>query len=243
MSGKELLKIEKFPTPWCPGCSLGIILQSTAQVMHELGLSQKNASVISGIGCTGRSAGFFNLDTAHGLHGRAIPLAEGLKRAKPELNVVVLSGDGDLTGIGGNHLIHAARRNIKLTVICAANETYGMTGGQKSPTTPIGRETLTSPYGNEDQPINMYGLIRSNKKYFYARTTVFHVEHMKKCLKEALEWDGFAFVEIRGACLENYGRRLGFKTGYDIMMNLKKDYTINTEGNELKENELGIVKA
>lgn len=242
MSYKDLLKLEKFPTPWCPGCGNGLILKSVAQAMDESGLNKNNASVVSGIGCSGRSAGFFNMDTVHGLHGRAIPLAEGLKRANPHLNVVVLSGDGDLVGIGGNHLLHASRRNVDLTVVCSNNEIYGMTGGQKSPTTPLGVKTTTSPYGNEDPPINLQGLMRANKNFFYARSTTFHLDHLKRCIKEALQWKGFSFVEIRTFCIENCGKKLGFKNAYEMMMHLKKSYAINEDAKELKENELGIVK-
>ncbi len=234
----KFLKDEQ--TIWCPGCGLGLILNNTAKALEELEL--RKTTVVSGIGCTGRSAGYFNLDTLHTLHGRAIAAAEGLKLANPELNVLVLSGDGDLMGIGGNHLLHASRRNTNIKVVCNSNETYGLTGGQLAPSTRKGAVTATSPYGNPYFPLNVQGLITSNEHYFYARTTVFHVEHMKKMIKEALQWEGFAFVEVVGTCIENFGKRLGFKNSYEMMDELKKNYKIAGEKEYLEANELGAVR-
>lgn len=236
----QFVKTEKFPTVWCPGCGIGLIFNATVKALEELNL--KKICIVSGIGCTGRSAGYFNLDSLHTLHGRAIPAAEGMKLANPELNVAVLSGDGDLLGIGGNHLLHASRRNTKLAVICNSNETYGLTGGQLSPTTRKGAVTLTSPHGNPYSPINVHDIITSNERCFYARTTVFHVEHMKKVIKEALLWNGFAFVEVVGVCIEVFGKRMGFKHGYEMLDELKRNYKIAGEKPKLEPNELGVVK-
>lgn len=236
----KLIKQEKLPTVWCPGCGLGLLLNNTAKALEELEL--KNTVVVSGIGCTGRSAGYFNLDTLHTLHGRAIPAAEGMKLANPKLNVVVLSGDGDLMGIGGNHLLHASRRNTNIKVICYSNETYGLTGGQLAPSTRKGAVTATSPYGNPYPPLNVQGLITSNERYFYARTTVFHVDHMKQMIKEALEWQGFAFVEVVGICIENFGKRIGFKNSYEMMNELRERYKIADKKKHPEATELGAVK-
>ncbi|MFH1637832.1 MAG: thiamine pyrophosphate-dependent enzyme, partial [Candidatus Woesearchaeota archaeon] len=159
MSWIELIRQERMPTVWCPGCGLGILLTQVAKAFEELGLDYTNTAVVSGIGCTGRFAGYLNMDTVHSLHGRAIPLAEGIKRANENLNVFVISGDGDLTGIGGNHLLHASRRNVNITVICVDNGIYGMTGGQLAPTTEKGMATATSPYGSPYEPINLQGII------------------------------------------------------------------------------------
>ncbi|MDP2908229.1 MAG: thiamine pyrophosphate-dependent enzyme [Nanoarchaeota archaeon] len=241
MKYQDYLKLERYPTSWCPGCGIGIIVNTAAQAFQELSLKKEETTVISGIGCSGRAAGYFNMDTIHGLHGRAIPLAEGVKLARPEMKVIVISGDGDLTGIGGNHLIHACRRNTNITVICVNNFIYGMTGGQKSPTTEKGIVTLTSPYGSTEDPINIQGLIRANKR-FYARTTTFHIQHMKNCIKEAISHEGFAFVDIISQCVENYGRRLGFKNAYEMLMNFKQKYKTATDTKELNENEIGIVR-
>lgn len=238
MTYMDYIKKERLPTTWCPGCGLGLILRETAKVFDIL--KPKNLVAVSGIGCTGRSAGYLNLDSVHGLHGRAIPLAEGMKHANKKLNIVIISGDGDLIGIGGNHLLSASRRNPDITVLCASNEIYGMTGGQMSPTTKMGAKTLTSPQGNIYHPMNVQGLLMANENYFYARTTVFHVEHMNKCIEEAMKHKGFSFVEIIENCIANNGRRLGFKNGYDMMLSYKQ-YKIINNAEELKDDELGIV--
>lgn len=243
MSYIELLKTERFPTTWCAGCGNGIIMINLAKVMEELKMDYKNTVVVSGIGCSGRTAGYFNMDSVHGLHGRAIPLAEGIKLANNKLNVVVVSGDGDLTGIGGNHLLHASRRDTDITVVCATNEIYGMTGGQMSPTTRLGATTMTSPYGNKTMPINLQGLITQNKRYFYARTTVFHINHLKKCIKEAIQWKGFSFVDIISDCPTNFGRRVGYKNAYQMLMDYKKNYQINDNTKILKDSELGVIRS
>lgn len=241
MSFQDYLKLDRYPSSWCGGCGIGLIVKTVAQAFDELELPKDRTTVVSGIGCTGRSAGYFNLDTVHGLHGRAVPLADGIKRTKPEMNVIVLSGDGDLLGIGGNHLIHTARRNTKLTVICCNNYTYGMTGGQKSPTTKKGIITLTSPYGNEDTPINVQNIIRAHQN-FYARSTTYHLPHLKNCVKEALQHEGFAFVDIISNCVENYGRRLGFKNAFGMLTDFKKFYKIVKDKEKLEDNEIGIIK-
>lgn len=243
MTYMELLKTERFPTTWCPGCGAGNITIALAKIMEELKLDYKNTVIVSGIGCTGRTAGYFNVDSVHGLHGRAIPLAEGVKRANDRLNVIVVSGDGDLTGIGGNHLLHSSRRNINITVLCATNEIYGMTGGQMSPTTRLNAVTPTSPFGNEFEPMNLQGLITQNKRHFYARTTVFHIEHLKKCIKEAIRWKGFSFVDIISDCPTNFGRKMGYKNAYEMLMDYKKNFKINDDDKMLKDDGLGIVKS
>lgn len=204
-------------------------------------IEKLNPVIISGIGCSGRAAGFFNLDSIHTTHGRAIPVAVGVKIANPKLDVIIISGDGDLAGIGGNHLIHAARRNNDITVICNNNEIYGMTGGQLSPTTKKGTYTLTSPNGSDIPPINIQGIITSNEKYFYARTSVTEPEHIKKCIEKALEHKGFSFVEIVSDCITNKARRLGIKSIKEMHEKIKNSYKI-TKNKTLKRNELGIME-
>ncbi|MBW3003191.1 2-oxoacid:ferredoxin oxidoreductase subunit beta [Candidatus Woesearchaeota archaeon] len=243
MSYKDYLKLEKMPTVWCAGCGLGILLQTTAKAFDSLQLDKSKTTVVSGIGCTARGSGYFNLDSVNGIHGRAVAIAEGIKRARDDMNVIVFSGDGDITGIGGNHLLHCSRRNTNITVICANNEIYGMTGGQKSPLTPKGVPTMTSPEGNRFEPVNIQGIIAANKKHFYARTTVWHVEHMKRCIEEAIKCPGFSFVEIRVNCISNYGRRIGFKTPFEMLKNFRDTFKVNNNpAGLLKDNELGIVK-
>ncbi len=238
---QRFLKDKNLPTPWCPGCGNGLILKSTCDAFDELNFDMKKTVVVSGIGCAGRSAGFFNLDTVHTAHGRAIPMAEGIKTADEKLNVVVLSGDGDLLGIGGNHLIHASRRNTPITIICFSNEIYGMTGGQVSPTSKLGAKTITTPDGSRDTPINVQAIIKAHN-CFYARTSTFHLKHLKKSIVAALRHPGFTFVDVICQCIVNNGRRIGFKDGYEMLMYYKDAYKIKDNTRFLEENEIGITK-
>ncbi|MFW6159811.1 MAG: thiamine pyrophosphate-dependent enzyme [Acidobacteriota bacterium] len=243
MNYKDYIKWERMPTTWCAGCSIGIVFKQLAFSLEHMLILRDKLTVISGIGCSGRAAGYFDVDSVHVTHGRALPVAEGIKRGNKELNVIVFSGDGDLVGIGGNHLLHTSRRNIDMTVICINNEIYGMTGGQMAPTTKEKAKTLTSPHGNIYSPLNLQGIITSNARYFYARCSVFNLNHLQKAIKEAIEWKGFAFLDVASFCLENYGRRLGFKNGYEMLFQLKKDFKLNRNPEGLlKDNELGILK-
>jgi 2-oxoglutarate ferredoxin oxidoreductase subunit beta len=240
---KDYIKWERMPTTWCPGCAIGTIFKQTAFALADLGLPAEELTVVSGIGCSGRAAGYFNVDSVHATHGRAVPVAEGIKRANPRLKVIVFSGDGDLVGIGGNHLLHASRRDVDLAVICVNNGIYGMTGGQMAPTTPAGEKTLTSPRGSAYAPLNIQGIITSNRRHWFARASTFHVAHLQRVIREAVERPGFAFVEVMAFCIENFGRRLGFKSGHEMLTTLKKDYKLRpgTEG-LLGDGELGVVK-
>ncbi len=238
---KRYLKEKNLPTAWCPGCGNGIILKSTCDAFDELNLDASQTVVVSGIGCAGRSAGFFNLDSVHTAHGRAIPMAEGIKTANENLNVVVLSGDGDLLGIGINHLVHASRRNTPITIVCFSNEIYGMTGGQVSPTSPRGAYTVTTPDGSPDIPINIQAIVKAHNS-FYARTSTFHVKHLRKSIVAALRHPGLAFVDVVCQCIVNNGRRIGFKDGYDMLMDYKKRYLINDYADSLGDYEIGITR-
>ena len=243
MDYKDYIKWEKMPTTWCPGCAIGTVFKQTAFALADLGLPPEGMTVVSGIGCSGRAAGYFNVDSVHVTHGRAIPVAEGIKRANPRLKVIVFSGDGDLVGIGGNHLLHASRRDVDLAVICINNGIYGMTGGQMAPTTPSGEKTLTSPHGSTYAPLNIQGIITSNRRHWFARASTFHIVHLQKAIREAIERPGFAFVEVMAFCIENYGRRLGFKSGHEMLTQLKKDYRLKaTPEGLLGDHELGVVK-
>jgi len=231
------------PTLWCPGCGIGIVFHQLAEMMAAANLNENNSTVISGIGCTGRMAGYFNIDSVHTTHGRALPVAEGVARYRPDLNVIVASGDGDLTSIGGNHFLHSARRDTNITVILVNNEIYGMTGGQTAPTTKPGSITQTAPTGNTLQPINVQGVVASNSRFFYARSTVGHVPHMKKCIGEALAWKGFSLVDIKSNCPERFGKMNKMKSPGDMILALKDGYKINAKPEGLlAENEIGIVK-
>ncbi len=176
------------------------------RAIDRAGVDPDKVALVSGIGCTGRVAGYVKLDSFHTTHGRAIPFATGLKLANPELKVVVLSGDGDLAAIGGNHLIHAARRNIDMTVICVNNFNYGMTGGQFGPTTPFEARTSTTPYGNFEAPFNLPYLMVASGASYIARWTVLHVRQLDSSITEAMNKPGFSFIEVISPCPVTYGR-------------------------------------
>ena len=221
---KEHLKVDLFPTIWCPGCGIGTIMIELAMVLDEMGMDESNTIIVTGIGCTGRMGSYMKYESVYTLHGRTLPVAEAIKAVRPEMHVVVVAGDGDTASIGGNHLIHAIRRNARLTVLCNNNEIYGLTGGQTGPTTPTGTKTLSSPAGNPSTPINLQGLVRSSPHALYAKTTVYHQLHMRNVIREALEHDGFSFVDITSQCIENNGRRIGFASANDMLNFYRKTY-------------------
>jgi len=222
---EEFLRMERMPHIWCPGCGIGTTVNCFAHALETSGLDLKKVSIVSGIGCTGRVAGYLKLDSFHTTHGRALPFATGLKLANPELKVVVYSGDGDLTAIGGNHFIHAARRNVDMTVVLINNFIYGMTGGQVAPTTPIGATASTTPHGNFEEPFNLPYLAESCGAVYVARWTAYHVRHATKAIKDALLKRGFSFVEILAPCPTLYSRRNRLGDGLDQM----KFYRDNSE--------------
>ena len=211
------LRVERMPHIWCPGCGLGLVVSCFLRGLLRSRLDLDKVVVVSGIGCTGRAAGYINLDSFHTTHGRAVPFATGLKIANPELKVVVISGDGDLVAIGGNHLIHAARRNTDLTILCVNNFIYGMTGGQLGPTTPLTARTTTSVSGNPDRPFNVPYLVAASGAAYVARWTTAHVRRLEKAVTEALLKKGFNLVEIISPCPTYYGRMNKQVTGLDQM--------------------------
>jgi 2-oxoglutarate ferredoxin oxidoreductase subunit beta len=211
------LKPGRIPHIWCPGCGLGVVLNAFIQALKAKDISPDRASVISGIGCTGRAAGYLNMDTYHTTHGRAIPFATGLSLAQPDLSVTVFSGDGDLFAIGGNHLIHAARRNVNVKVICVNNFNYGMTGGQSGPTTPIEARTTTTPYGNVEYPFNLVGLVGAAGAIYVARWTAFHARFLVEAIAEALVKHGFTFIEVLTPCPTGFNRPNKLGKGLDVM--------------------------
>jgi len=206
----ELLRGERLPHIWCQGCGLGTALTTFISALQWLEKNRSwdldKVSVVSGIGCTGRVAGYLRLDSFHTTHGRALPFATGLKLANPDLKLVVISGDGDIAGIGGNHFIHAARRNLDITVICVNNFNYGMTGGQVGPTTPHRARAVTTQYGNFEYPFNLPYLAAAGGASFVARWTVLHARRLTWTLREAMEHPGFSFVEIIAPCSTAYAR-------------------------------------
>lgn len=222
---ESLLRMDRMPHIWCPGCGIGTTVNCFARALEQSKVDPDKTAVVSGIGCTGRVAGYLNLDSFHTTHGRAIPFATGLKLANPDLKIVVYSGDGDLFAIGGNHFIHAARRNVDMTVICVNNLIYGMTGGQVAPTTPVTAKGTTYPYGSYDPPFNLPFLADSSGAVYVARWTVYHVRHVTKAIKEAILHRGFSFVEIISPCPTLYSRRNRLGDGLDQM----KFYEENSE--------------
>ena len=233
----DLIRSDRMPHIWCPGCGIGIAMRCYAHAILDSGLDPSRHVVVSGIGCSGRVAGYMNIDSYHTTHGRAIPFATGLKLANPDLEVVVFSGDGDLAAIGGNHLIHAARRNVDITVICTNNFNYGMTGGQLGPTTPIGAITTTSPYGSPEHPFNLAFLLSAAGANYVSRWTTLHVRQVRKAILYAFNKSGFSFVEILSPCPVGYGKSNNFEDGLDEI----KFYRERCEaGDDIPLDELGI---
>lgn len=201
-----LLRADRFPHILCPGCGIGTVIHCYVNAVADSGVAMDQHVCVSGIGCSGRAAGYVNVDSYHTTHGRAIPFAIGIAVHKPELKVTVISGDGDLAAIGGNHLIHAARRNLNLTVICINNFNYGMTGGQAGPTSPRGSKTSTAPLGVHDRPFNLPDLVRAAGASFVSRWTVLHVHQLRDAILQGMHNPGFSFIEALSPCPTNFGR-------------------------------------
>jgi len=203
----EFFRVDRFPTVFCPGCGIGVVMTCFFRAFNNVGLDLKNTVFTGGIGCSSRIPMYINGDMLHTTHGRAIPFATGLKLANPKLKVVIFAGDGDMGAIGGNHLINGCRRNVDLTVICINNNTYGMTGGQMSTTTPHGYLSTTSPEGNLEYPFDLSKLAAAAGANYVARWTVRHVHELVKSMEKALQKRGFAFVEAVSTCPTGFGRR------------------------------------
>ncbi|MBR2582224.1 MAG: 2-oxoacid:ferredoxin oxidoreductase subunit beta [Oscillospiraceae bacterium] len=207
------MRIDHLPQIWCPGCGNGVIMRDVAVAIDELihdeerPINREDIVIVSGIGCSSRAAGYLDFNSIHTTHGRAIAFATGIKMANPKLHVIVLTGDGDCSAIGGNHLIHAARRNLGLTVICFNNDIYGMTGGQYSPTTPNGDKATTAPYGNVDRPFDIANLASGAGASFSARGDVYHARETIDIIKQAILHKGFSLVDVYSICPTYYGRK------------------------------------
>jgi 2-oxoglutarate ferredoxin oxidoreductase subunit beta len=212
-----LLRMDRIPHIWCPGCGIGTVVTSFAEALKKSKVDLDKVAVVSGIGCTGRVAGYVKLDSFHTTHGRAIPYATGLKLANPEMTVVVFSGDGDLTGIGGNHFIHAARRNMDLIIICVNNFNYAMTGGQVASTTPEKANASTAPYGNFEGAFSLPYLAEASGATYVARWTALHLRRVTKSMQEALGRKGFSFIEVITPCVTLYARRNRLGDGLNLL--------------------------
>ena len=216
---------KKFPHVWCSGCSNGTVLGAIIRAFAEMQINRDDYVMVSGIGCSSRMPVYIDLNTLHTLHGRAIAYATGVKLHKPHMKVIVVTGDGDCTAIGGNHLIHAARRNIDITVILINNNIYGMTGGQCSPTTPNGAYATTASYGNIEPDFNICDLAMGAGASYVARTTAFHTQETQNMVKEAINHPGFSLIEVVSACPVIYGR-LNKKGGAPEMMKNFRDNSV-----------------
>ncbi len=202
---EKYIKKESLPYIFCAGCGNGIILNAAINAIEELGIKEDTACV-SGIGCSSWIPPYLKMDVMHTIHGRAIAFAEGLKLSQPKKNIIVFTGDGDCLAIGGNHLLHAANRNINITVIMVNNFIYGMTGGQKSPTTPTGSKTKTSPFGAFDEPIDGCRIAMCAGATFCSRWTVAHPNQLKKAIKDGITHNGFSFIEVLSQCPVQAGK-------------------------------------
>jgi 2-oxoglutarate ferredoxin oxidoreductase subunit beta len=210
------------PTIFCTGCGGGTVLNCFCKAVDELELDPKRMLMVTGIGCSSWiPSPYFLADTLHTTHGRAIAFATGARIMAPQMKTVVIAGDGDISGIGGNHLIHAARRNVDLTVFMVNNSIYGMTGGQVAPTTPSDVATTTTPYGNQEPAFDVASLVAAAGASYVARWTTYHVFNLVKAMKEALSHSGFSFVEIVGQCTTSYGKAVGKKTAAEFLADYK----------------------
>ena len=214
---------KKFPHVWCAGCGIGIVMGSLLRSVQQLELAQDDVAVVSGIGCTGRMPAYMDFNTLHTTHGRALAFATGLKLARPEMTVLVIMGDGDALAIGGNHFIHAARRNIGLTAIVVNNSIYGMTGGQTSPTTPLAALTATAPYGHIEPSFPICDLAMAAGASFVARSTVYHAAELDKVIEQAMRNKGFSVVEVVSYCHTTFGRVNNMKSPIQMMRQLKEN--------------------
>ncbi|HMK36818.1 MAG TPA: thiamine pyrophosphate-dependent enzyme [Desulfomonilaceae bacterium] len=228
---------KKFPHVWCPGCGLGILLASTVRAFVESGLTKDDVVLVSGIGCSGRLPVYVDVGSVHTTHGRALTFATGIKLARPHLNVIAVMGDGDAMAIGGNHLIHAARRNLDLCAIIVNNSTYGMTGGQYSPTTPIGSKAATAFYGHIEPGFDTSSLCAAAGAAFVARTTVYHVNQMDKLLVQAMAKRGFSVVEVLSPCYTNFGRQNRMGSHLEMMKQFKASGVVVDRWEKMTESE------
>jgi 2-oxoglutarate ferredoxin oxidoreductase subunit beta len=204
---QKYYRVNRLPHIWCPGCGHGTLLNAVVRAIDKENLNKDEVVIVSGIGCSSRAPGYLDFNTLHTTHGRALGFATGLKLANPKLHVIVIMGDGDSSAIGGNHLIHAARRNIDITAVVFNNDIYGMTGGQYSPTTPYGDFATTAPYGNIDRPFDLCSLAQGAGATYVGRGTAYHVPLMQKLIEKGIENKGFSFIEGLSICPTYYGRK------------------------------------
>ncbi len=234
----KYLRKDRLPHIFCPGCGIGIIINCTCKAMDELNLDLDKVVLTSGIGCSSRIPGYFYLDSLHTTHGRALAFATGIKVANPELTVICFTGDGDTGAIGGNHFIHACRRNIDITVICVNNYIYGMTGGQVSPTTPEEKVATTAPYGNIENPLDLCKLAEAAGASYVARWTTAHPFQLVRSIKKGINKKGFAFIEVVSQCYTYFGRLNKFKNNIELLKYIKENSININKAKNMSEEEL-----
>jgi len=225
MAIKDYIRERFFPHIWCPGCGHGTVLNSLLRAIESLGMSKNEIVMVSGIGCSSRISGYVDFHTLHTIHGRALAFATGVKLSKPELNLIVPMGDGDALAIGGNHFIHAARRNIDITAVVMNNRIYGMTGGQFSPLSGYGTMATTAPYSNIDYAFDTVKLAIAAGATFVARSTSYHVQQLSKILRDAILHEGFSVVEVLSQCPTYFGRKNRVGSAVDMMEQYKSNTT------------------
>ena len=221
MAVKDYIRQRFFPHLWCAGCGHGIVLNGLIRAVENLGMSRNEIVMVSGIGCSSRISGYMDFHTLHTIHGRALAFATGVKLSKPELNVIVPMGDGDALAIGGNHFIHAARRNIDITALVMNNRIYGMTGGQYSPLTGPGMMATTAPYSNIDQGFDVVEMAKAAGATFVARTTTYHVQQLADIIHDAILHEGFSVVEVMCQCPTYFGRKNKQGSAVEMMRHMK----------------------
>jgi 2-oxoglutarate ferredoxin oxidoreductase subunit beta len=235
----DYLREEIMPHRFCVGCGCGTVLNVFAHAIERMKLEPSKMVCVSGIGCSAWiPSPYFKADTLHTTHGRPIAFASGVKVMRPDLKVVVIAGDGDIAGIGGNHLIHAARRNIDITVFMVNNMIYGMTGGQVAPTTPSGVKTSTTPHRNVEPPFHVAELVVAAGASYAARWTTYNVFPLRNAMQKALDKKGFSFIEIVSQCPENYGRRIGMRTANEFLKKFKNESIRISKARDMSEEEL-----
>jgi len=237
----RLLRADRLPHILCGGCGIGTVIHGYAHAIAASGLDEDQHVCVSGIGCSGRAAGYVNVDSYHSTHGRALPFALGIAVHKPELNVTVISGDGDLTAIGGNHLIHAARRNVNLNVICINNFNYGMTGGQVGPTTPIGAKGTTAPDGAVERPFNLPYLAKATGASFVARWTILHVREFQDAVLRSMQKKGFCFIEVLAPCPTSFGRANNIGDGVHEVEIYRERCRVENGATNLEELDIDLI--
>ncbi|MCD6186116.1 MAG: 2-oxoacid:ferredoxin oxidoreductase subunit beta [Deltaproteobacteria bacterium] len=240
MGAKDYIRANFFPHMWCPGCGHGTVLNSLLTAIEKLDLSKNDIVVVSGIGCSSRISGYVDFHTLHTIHGRALAFATGIKMSRPRLNIIVPMGDGDALAIGGNHFIHAARRNIDITAIVMNNRIYGMTGGQFSPLSGYGIKATTAPYYNIDHEFDIVNLAVAAGATFVARSTTYHVQQLANILCKAIRHKGFSVVEVLSQCPTYFGRKNNAGSAVDMMESYKNNTT--PKGSKAKDENPDLIE-